>query len=238
MFNSIDDVLSPQESINNRTNIHVWIFVMPSVVLLAGVYLWLGSGRGFTLLDVLKGTLSWISLKFSLNAIDLDFVPTPILDFLAKIRFEFRRWISWVVMLWGSLKVYRAAVSYYTTQLIVTEQRLIVQTGILRLRTVEMPNDQLDAFDVNQNLVGRFLDFGHVIIHGTGGMSIRIPCVTSPFEFRKSGISTKPPVSAQRPQTASPVHVATATSQAKRDTQVQTPPVAVIPTVRRSGMPQ
>ena len=86
MFNSIDDVLSPQESINNRTNIHVWIFVMPSVVLLAGVYLWLGSGRGFTLLDVLKGTLSWISLKFSLNAIDLDFVPTPILDFLAKTK--------------------------------------------------------------------------------------------------------------------------------------------------------
>lgn len=236
MLNSIDTVLSPRESISNRTNIHVWIFVMPCFVLLVGIYLWLGSGHGFTLLDVLRRTLDWISVKLSLTPIELDFVPEPILDFLGRIRFEFRRWISWGVMLWGSLKVYRAGVSYYTTQLIMTEHRIIVQTGIVRLRTVEMPNNQLDAFDVNQSLFGRILDFGHVIIHGTGGMSIRIPCVTSPFEFRKSGIMAKI-VSIQSPQV--PVHTTTTAHHLKEQSaQIQTPLTAVIPTVRRTGITQ
>ncbi|GBU08907.1 hypothetical protein AwWohl_00450 [Gammaproteobacteria bacterium] len=191
MFNTVDELLSPKESIIAKAHIHNWIFVIPSFILLIGVYFWLTAGRGSSIVDIIFSIFNKINtmLPSKYSILSLDYIPDQATTFLESIRLQPRRWLSWVLMSYGLFLVYRACVTYFTTNLLQTEQRFLVQTGLIRLRTVEIPNQQIDAFDVSQNLIGRFMNFGNIIVHGTGGMSTKIPCVYQPFEFRNSGIN-------------------------------------------------
>ncbi len=42
------------------------------------------------------------------------------------------------------------------------------ERGFIRRYTVEVHMDKVESVDVDQSLLGRMLDYGDVIIHGTG----------------------------------------------------------------------
>ncbi len=49
------------------------------------------------------------------------------------------------------------------------------ERGFIRRYTVEMHMDKVESVDVDQSLLGRMLDYGDVIIRGTGATTPHTP---------------------------------------------------------------
>src|SRR5690349_21611637 len=56
----------------------------------------------------------------------------------------------------------------WTTELAVTDRRVLVKRGFISRTTGEMNMDKVESVEVKQSVLGRLLDYGTVRIHGTG----------------------------------------------------------------------
>jgi uncharacterized membrane protein YdbT with pleckstrin-like domain len=56
----------------------------------------------------------------------------------------------------------------WTTEIDVTDRRVVYKSGFIKRHTVEMNMDKVESVDVDQSIVGRLLDYGDVTINGTG----------------------------------------------------------------------
>lgn len=90
-----------------------------------------------------------------------------------------------VVLLIGVLMLVPPFVSYQTTELGVTNKRVIVKTGLIRRRTIELLLRQVEAISVDQSLLGRLLGYGSITITGTGGVREVFHQVRDPLELRR-----------------------------------------------------
>ena len=50
----------------------------------------------------------------------------------------------------------------WTTEIAVTDRRIIYKEGFVRRSTVEMHMDKVESVDVEQTIMGRLLDYGMV----------------------------------------------------------------------------
>jgi membrane protein YdbS with pleckstrin-like domain len=71
-----------------------------------------------------------------------------------------------------------------TTELAVTDRRVIFKTGIFQRHTTEMNLSKVETVGVNQSILGRILGYGTVIVRGTGGSFEPIPFIGEPLDFR------------------------------------------------------
>jgi uncharacterized membrane protein YdbT with pleckstrin-like domain len=87
---------------------------------------------------------------------------------------------------------FRAFVRRATTELAVTDHRVIYKTGLLARHTIEMNRDKVESVDVDQTLLGRIFGYGTIIVRGTGGSLEPIRTIGDPLTFR-SYITAGPP---------------------------------------------
>ena len=73
-----------------------------------------------------------------------------------------------------------------TTELAVTDRRVIYKTGFISRQTVEMNMDKIETVVVDQSLLGRLLDYGTVHVKGTGQGIGNLRLVAAPLEVRNS----------------------------------------------------
>jgi uncharacterized membrane protein YdbT with pleckstrin-like domain len=90
-----------------------------------------------------------------------------------------------VVLLLGVVMLVPPFVAYRTTELGVTNKRVIVKTGLVRRRTLELLLRQVEAISVDQSLLGRLLGFGSITLTGTGGVREVFHRVREPLELRR-----------------------------------------------------
>jgi uncharacterized membrane protein YdbT with pleckstrin-like domain len=72
----------------------------------------------------------------------------------------------------------------WTTEIDVTDRRIVYKTGFIRRHTVEMNMDKVESVDVDQSFWGRILDYGDITIHGTGIGIEPLHRIGAPLEFR------------------------------------------------------
>jgi uncharacterized membrane protein YdbT with pleckstrin-like domain len=72
----------------------------------------------------------------------------------------------------------------WTTEIAVTNRRVIRKMGFIRRDTVEMHMDKVESVDVDQSVLGRLLDYGTVIVRGTGTGLEPLRNVAKPLELR------------------------------------------------------
>lgn len=77
-----------------------------------------------------------------------------------------------------------ALVRRATTELAVTDRRVIFKTGIFQRHTMEMNRSKVETVGVNQSILGRILGYGTIIVRGTGGSFEPIPFIGDPLTFR------------------------------------------------------
>jgi uncharacterized membrane protein YdbT with pleckstrin-like domain len=77
------------------------------------------------------------------------------------------------------------AIRYYTTELAITNKRVIAKFGLIRRDTVEMNISKIESLQVRQSILGRLLNFGDLIISGAGNPKAPIPGISDPINFRK-----------------------------------------------------
>jgi uncharacterized membrane protein YdbT with pleckstrin-like domain len=101
----------------------------------------------------------------------------PTLHYLALI-------VAVIIFLIGTALLARAWFHRITTEIAVTDRRIIYKRGFIRRYTVEMHMDKVESVDVDQSLFGRMLDYGDVIIHGTGMGIEPLDNIDHPLELR------------------------------------------------------
>ena len=72
----------------------------------------------------------------------------------------------------------------WTTEIAITNRRIILKRGFIRRHTIEMNMDKVESVDIDQSLVGRMLNYGDVVVRGTGEGFERLRVIDSPLKFR------------------------------------------------------
>jgi uncharacterized membrane protein YdbT with pleckstrin-like domain len=72
------------------------------------------------------------------------------------------------------------------TEIVVTNLRVIYKRGLLSRSTVEMNVSKIETVDVEQSLWGRLLDYGNVVIRGSGGTFEPLVGVQAPLKMRNA----------------------------------------------------
>jgi membrane protein YdbS with pleckstrin-like domain len=78
----------------------------------------------------------------------------------------------------------------WTTEIAVTDRRVIWSRGFISRKSVEVHMDKIESVDVDQSVLGRLLDYGTVTINGTGTTMETLPLVERPFAFRNAVTAT------------------------------------------------
>ncbi len=79
----------------------------------------------------------------------------------------------------------QALIIMLTTEFAVTNRRVIAKTGFIRRHTLEMLLPKIESVSVNQNILGRLLNFGTVTVTGTGGTKESFRAIFEPIAVRK-----------------------------------------------------
>jgi uncharacterized membrane protein YdbT with pleckstrin-like domain len=78
----------------------------------------------------------------------------------------------------------RAFIRRATTELAVTDQRVIYKAGLISRHTLEMNRAKVESVTVDQTLLGRLFGYGTIIVRGTGSTLEPIRDITDPLAFR------------------------------------------------------
>jgi uncharacterized membrane protein YdbT with pleckstrin-like domain len=73
-----------------------------------------------------------------------------------------------------------------TTELVLTNRRVISKFGVLSRDTVEIGFAKIESIRVKQGLLGRMLNYGDLVITGSGATHAPIPNIRNPLEFRRA----------------------------------------------------
>ena len=82
------------------------------------------------------------------------------------------------------VKATATLIFYWTSEYGVTTKRVLGKTGLVRIRSLDILLLKVEAVRLNQGLLGRMLDFGDLVVTGTGGTTETLFDVPHPLEIR------------------------------------------------------
>jgi uncharacterized membrane protein YdbT with pleckstrin-like domain len=94
--------------------------------------------------------------------------------------------IGFILVVLGVVAVLKAAIDRWTTEIAVTNQRVILKRGLIRRDTIEINMPKVESVDVQQSVLGRLLNYGTVIVRGTGGSLNPLAYVSEPLPLRRA----------------------------------------------------
>lgn len=84
-----------------------------------------------------------------------------------------------------------AAIQYLTTELSITNKRVVSKFGFIQRSTVEINIRRVESIQVQQSILGRMFNFGTIIISGAGNPQAPIPGISAPLVFRSAFVATQ-----------------------------------------------
>lgn len=76
-------------------------------------------------------------------------------------------------------------INYSTSEFGITNKRLLIKTGFIRRNSLELLLFKVEGIQVNQGILGRILDFGSIVVTGTGGTKYPFHKISAPLDFRR-----------------------------------------------------
>ena len=132
------------------------------------------------------GKLHWIIYKnvpgYLLLALVFALVPS-----LHPVADPGRMYLGTVVVaLLSFVEGLRVTILQATTEFVVTDKRVIYKRGWISRRTEEINITKVESVDVDQDVVGRVLGYGSVLLRGTGGSWEPLRLVADPLGLRNA----------------------------------------------------
>jgi uncharacterized membrane protein YdbT with pleckstrin-like domain len=90
-----------------------------------------------------------------------------------------------VLLLVAVIVLISAIVRRNSTEIGVTNRRVIIKTGLLSRRSLEIMLPKVESIRIDEPAMGRILGYGTVVIHGTGGTPEPFAKIAHPSEFRR-----------------------------------------------------
>lgn len=90
-----------------------------------------------------------------------------------------------LVVVIGLFFLVAAWINVRSTEIAITNRRVIAKFGFIKRHTVEINLDKVESLRVEQGVMGRFLNFGTIFIGGTGHAMAPIRDIADPLVFRR-----------------------------------------------------
>lgn len=81
---------------------------------------------------------------------------------------------------------FMAYIEYISSEFGITNKRVLIKVGFIRRSSMEIMLRKIESIQVMQSIPGRMLDYGVIIIAGTGGSKDRYKYIPAPLKFRKT----------------------------------------------------
>ena len=91
----------------------------------------------------------------------------------------------------GLVFLVMAWIRVHTTELAITNKRVIAKFGFISRNTMEISIQKVESIQVHQSLMGRMLDYGTLVISGTGTSHAPIPSISDPMAFRRAFVEAQ-----------------------------------------------
>jgi len=78
-----------------------------------------------------------------------------------------------------------AFINRWTTEMAVTNERIIFKTGLISIMAHTMPLRKIETVNIEQGIIGRIFGYGNVIVTGTGNQALYFASISSPLQFKK-----------------------------------------------------
>lgn len=113
-----------------------------------------------------SGTIHWV---IYMPAIILSLAALALLT-LVKPGPTGTSWLIGSIVCWLAAAVTFVSAWFrrWTTEVDVTDRRIVYKEGFVKRHTIEMNMDKVESVDVDQTILGRLLNYGDVTISGTG----------------------------------------------------------------------
>ena len=108
-------------------------------------------------------------------------------------------WIAGAVLLVAAVLLFRAWFRRWTTEIAVTDRRIIFKRGFIRRYTIEMHLDKVESVDVEQSILGRIFNYGDILVRGVGVGIEPLHNIDSPIAFRNHVTAEPIPAAAKAP---------------------------------------
>jgi len=101
-------------------------------------------------------------------------------------------WFSWLInklglilLAIGALQFLAAWLTRATTELAVTNRKVVGKWGLIARRTIEQRLEKIDSIEVEQSILGRILGYGTVEVRGSGVTMTPLRLIAEPLIFRR-----------------------------------------------------
>jgi hypothetical protein len=126
-------------------------------------------------------TIHWMALSGSvIGAVLSLIVIVPISMFAAWRDFYW----AWLLLVIPAGILLSAAVTVKTSELVITDRRVLIKVGFIQRHTFEMFISKIESVAVFQSMLGRLFNYGTVEIRGTGGSAESFATIAAPLPFR------------------------------------------------------
>lgn len=84
-----------------------------------------------------------------------------------------------------------AAVRYMTTEIAITNKRVIAKAGLISRSTIEINLQKIESIQIRQGVLGRIFNFGSVVVSGAGNPQAPILGISEPLKFRNAFVGAQ-----------------------------------------------
>lgn len=109
-------------------------------------------------------------------------------NLIAGERIEYQTTYHWVIFVSfrAIFTLFIAPVmDRYTDEFAITNKRVVIKTGLVSRKTIELNLNKIESVNVDQTIMGRIFGFGNITIIGIGGTRELFVNIRKPLEFRK-----------------------------------------------------
>jgi len=84
-----------------------------------------------------------------------------------------------------------AYIRYKTTELVVTNKRVVAKFGFVSRQTIELNINKVESIQVHQSILGRIFNYGSLVVSGAGNPQAPILGISNPMAFRRVFMETQ-----------------------------------------------
>ncbi|MES2471274.1 MAG: PH domain-containing protein [Pseudomonadota bacterium] len=91
-----------------------------------------------------------------------------------------------LVLLVGVVMLAGAWIRHWTSEFAVTDRRVIIKVGLISRQTIEINMSKVESVEVRQGILARMLNYGTIVVIGTGGTKEPFDMIDDPLAFRRA----------------------------------------------------
>jgi len=104
--------------------------------------------------------------------------------------------VSSIIVLWALYLLIKAFIIKISTELAVTNKRIIFKRGLISRDTMELNHAKIESIREEQGVLDRMFDCGTLVIEGTGGGQEVLRNIDAPLTFKKQAQAAADPAAA------------------------------------------